>query len=144
MVLKNLQGGNGETDIQYRLIDMGKERRGWEYGKSNMETYITICKIDKIRSDQSLSHVRLFATPWIAARQASLSITSSWYTPKVQKAGKALPCRGPFSFLCFSFPCILVWLLFSLLPKILYDLFLHFSISENTYNCVFYTHDGQA
>ena len=30
---------------------------------------------DKIRLDQSLSHVRLFATPWIAARQASLSIT---------------------------------------------------------------------
>ena len=31
----------------------------------------------KIRSDQSLSRVRLFATPWIAARQASLSITNS-------------------------------------------------------------------
>ena len=30
-----------------------------------------------IRSDQSLSHVRLFATPWITARQASLSITNS-------------------------------------------------------------------
>ena len=33
---------------------------------------------DQIRSDQSLSRVRLFATPWIAARQASLSITNSW------------------------------------------------------------------
>ena len=32
---------------------------------------------DQIRSDQSLSHVRIFATPWIAARQASLSITNS-------------------------------------------------------------------
>ena len=31
----------------------------------------------QIRSDQSLSRVRLFATPWIAARQASLSITNS-------------------------------------------------------------------
>ena len=31
----------------------------------------------QIRSDQSLSHVRLFETPWIAARQASLSITNS-------------------------------------------------------------------
>ena len=29
------------------------------------------------RSDQSLSCVRLFATPWIVARQASLSITNS-------------------------------------------------------------------
>ena len=28
-------------------------------------------------SVQSLSRVRLFATPWIAARQASLSITNS-------------------------------------------------------------------
>ena len=32
-------------------------------------------KIDS--SVQSLSHVQLFATPWIAARQASLSITNS-------------------------------------------------------------------
>ena len=31
---------------------------------------------DKFRSDQSLSRVRLFATPWIAACQASLSITN--------------------------------------------------------------------
>ena len=30
-----------------------------------------------IRSDQSLSRDRLFATPWIAAHQASLSITNS-------------------------------------------------------------------
>ena len=29
-------------------------------------------------SVQSLSHVRLFATPWTAARQASLSNTNSW------------------------------------------------------------------
>ena len=29
-------------------------------------------------SVQSLSHVRLFATPWIAARQASLSIICWW------------------------------------------------------------------
>ena len=28
------------------------------------------------RSDQSLSRVRLFATPWITARQAPLSITN--------------------------------------------------------------------
>ena len=29
-------------------------------------------------SVESLSHVRLFATPWTAARKASLSITNSW------------------------------------------------------------------
>ena len=37
----------------------------------------TYIYIHQIRSDQSLSRVRLFATPWIAARQASLSITNS-------------------------------------------------------------------
>ena len=31
-----------------------------------------------LSSVQSLSRVRLFATPWIAAHQASLSITSFW------------------------------------------------------------------
>ena len=29
-------------------------------------------------SVQSLSHVRIFVTPWTAARQASLCITNSW------------------------------------------------------------------
>ena len=37
------------------------------------------------KSDQSLSRVRLFATPWIAARQASLSITK--VDPKPCKIG---------------------------------------------------------
>ena len=34
--------------------------------------------LGQFRSVQSLTHVRLFATPWMAARQASLSITNSW------------------------------------------------------------------
>ena len=45
-----LQGSNGETDIENRLNGHGE--RGGEgemYGKSNMETYITICKIDSQR-----------------------------------------------------------------------------------------------
>ena len=36
-----------------------------------------------ISSVQSLSCVRLFATPGIAARQASLFITNSWSSPKL-------------------------------------------------------------
>ena len=34
-------------------------------------------------SVQSLNHVHLFATPWTAACQASLSITNSWSLPKL-------------------------------------------------------------
>ena len=46
MVLKNFQGSNGETDIENRLMDMGRGEERVMYGKSNVETYITICKID--------------------------------------------------------------------------------------------------
>ena len=39
---------------------------------------------DGISSVQSLSLVRLFATPWTAARQAFLSITNSWSLLKLK------------------------------------------------------------
>ena len=42
-------------------------------------------------SVQSLSHVRLFATPWIAAHQASLSITNSWSSPKLMSIELVMP-----------------------------------------------------
>ena len=42
-------------------------------------------------SVQSLSHVRLFATPWIAARQASLSITNSWSSHKLTSIESVMP-----------------------------------------------------
>ena len=51
---------------------------------------------------QSLSHVRLFATPWITARQASLSITNSQSSPKLVSIESVMPsshiilCRPPF------------------------------------------------
>ena len=41
---------------------------------------------------QSLSCVRLFATPWIAARQASLSITNSWSSLKLMSIKSVMPC----------------------------------------------------
>ena len=42
-------------------------------------------------SVQSLSHVRLFATPWIAAGQASLSITNSQSSPKLMSIESVMP-----------------------------------------------------
>ena len=42
-------------------------------------------------SVQSLSHVRVFATPWTAARQASLSITNSWSLPKLMSIESVMP-----------------------------------------------------
>ena len=42
-------------------------------------------------SDQSLSRVRLFATPWIEACQASLSITYSQSSPKLSSIQSVMP-----------------------------------------------------
>ena len=42
-------------------------------------------------SVQSLSHVQLFSTPWIAARQASLSITISWSSLKLTSIELVMP-----------------------------------------------------
>ena len=42
-------------------------------------------------SVQSLSHVRLFATPWIAARQASQSIANSRSSPRLTSIESVMP-----------------------------------------------------
>ena len=42
-------------------------------------------------SVQSLSHVQLFATPWIAAHQASLSITNSWSSLRLMSIEPVMP-----------------------------------------------------
>ena len=51
------------------------------------------CKCHKLalNSVQLLSRVRLFATPWIAARQASLSITNSQSSPKLMSIESVMP-----------------------------------------------------
>ena len=60
-------------------------------------------------SVQSLSHVRLFVTPWTTAHQASLSITNSRSLPKPMSIVSVMPsnhlilCR-PFSSCPQSFP----------------------------------------
>ena len=63
---------------------------------------------------QSLSHVRLSATPWTAAHQASLSITNSRSLPKLMSIESVMPsnhlilCR-PILFLPLIFPNIRVF-----------------------------------
>ena len=42
-------------------------------------------------SVQSLGHIRLFVTPWITARQASLPITSSWSLLKLMTVESVMP-----------------------------------------------------
>ena len=74
---------------------------------SNWASSTAFCSV------QSLSCVRLFATPWIAARQASLSITNSWSLPKPMSIKSVMPSNHlilSHSLLCLPsiFPSIRV------------------------------------
>ena len=51
----------------------------------------TVIYLDKDSSVHSLSHVQLFATPWIAECQASLSITNSRSPPKPMSIESVMP-----------------------------------------------------
>ena len=62
-------------------------------------------------SVQSLSHVRLFATPWTAARQASPSITNSRSSLKLMSIESVMPSNH----LILCYPLLL---LLSILPSI--------------------------
>ena len=60
---------------------------------------------------QSLSDVRLFATPWTAARQASLSFTISWSLLKLMSIESVMPSNHLIL-------CLPLLLLPSILPTI--------------------------
>jgi len=72
------------------------------------------CIIVQFSSVQSLSHVRLFVTPWTAAHQASLSITNSWSllklisTESVMSSNHLILCC-PLLLLLSIFPSIRVF-----------------------------------
>ena len=67
--------------------------------------------IDKVSSVQLLSSVQLFVTPWIAAHQASLSITNSQSLLKLMSIKSVMPSNH------FILCCLLL-LLLSILPSI--------------------------
>ena len=48
-------------------------------------------KVTKFSSVQSLRHVQIFASPWTAALQASLSITNSWSMLKLTSIESVMP-----------------------------------------------------
>ena len=76
----------------------------WSHKESDM-------RVTQFSSVQSLSHVRLFATPWTIVIQASLSITNCWSPPKpmsiesVMLSNHLILCR-PLLLLPSIFPSI--------------------------------------
>ena len=61
----------------------------------------------RFSSVQSLSHVLLLATPWITARQASLSITNSQSSPRLTSIESVMPS----SHLILCLPLLLLTLI---------------------------------
>ena len=59
--------------------------------KSKLAWYRKMILLYQFSSVQSLSRVWLFVTPWVAAHQASLSITNSWSTPKLMCIESVMP-----------------------------------------------------
>ena len=59
--------------------------------KLNLFFVVYMCLSPHIRSVQLFSHAQLFVTLWIAARQASLSITNSWSVLKLISTESVMP-----------------------------------------------------
>ena len=77
-----------------------------EEGKHWLRVFLSLVQFS---SFQSLSHVQLFVTPWTAARQASVSITSSQSLLKLMSIELVMPSNhhpllSPFSSCLQSFP----------------------------------------
>ena len=63
----------------------------YEFWQNYNDTYPPLCYHEMSQSVQLFSHVRLFVTPWIAARQDSLSITNSQSSLKLKSNESVMP-----------------------------------------------------
>ncbi|CAI9175949.1 unnamed protein product [Rangifer tarandus platyrhynchus] len=86
---KQLRGLNSETVIPGQQTDLWT-RAGWG-GGGRLRCIERVTWKFTISSVQSLSRVRLLATPWTAARQASLSITNSRSLLKLMSIESVMP-----------------------------------------------------
>ena len=81
--LWNRVQGSEQTKSDYELL-----YRTTDLVSAGRKDRSTCCRISSV---QSLTCVWLFATPWIAARQASLSITNSWSSPRLMCIESVMP-----------------------------------------------------
>ena len=96
--------------FRHKLKKVGKTTRPFRYDLNQILRLYTV----QFSSVQSLSHVRLFATPWTAARQAFLSFTISWSLLKLMSIESVMPSNHfilccPLLLLPSIFPSIRVF-----------------------------------
>ena len=88
------------TSLHYEIFLTSKSVILLCYSVTNVAMSAFFC----FSSVQSLSHVQLFATPWTAARQASLSITNSWSLLRLMSIESVMPSN----YLIFCRPLLLL------------------------------------
>ena len=82
---------NLERQYQWPYMQSSKEDRLLDSARESKSGMIWNMYIQSFQSVQSLSRVRLFATPRTAAHQASLSITNSWSLLKLISIESVVP-----------------------------------------------------
>ena len=111
--------GEFHQEKPVRLLPIGSQSWTWLKWLSTHDLRIPQCLF--FSSVQSLSHLWLFATPWTAASQASLSITNTRSLPKLMSIEPVMPsnqfilCR-PLLLPSSIFPSIRVFSNESILP----------------------------
>ena len=90
------ESGKAGGDVFLGVILLPSPSPHGEFGSSLHLVVRALTQVSRLQGSfyislQSLSRVWLFATPWIAARQASLSITNSRSLPKLVSIQSVMP-----------------------------------------------------
>ena len=89
---RSLPGSSVHRIFQARVLEWGATAfLSANLSKKNLKPIYIWMTLLRLSSIQWLSHVQLFATPWTAAHQASLSITNSQSLPKPMSIESVMP-----------------------------------------------------
>ena len=79
-----------------KICDFTKDFQCWVVGMKEEDHTLKLkivngISVQIVQVSSGTHHVQLFATPWTAARLASLSITNSWSLPKLMSIESVMP-----------------------------------------------------